>query len=110
MAERGGGNLADLLAEYAETERALADPAIHADQAAARRLGRRYAELSPIVGLSRELDAVRADELAARELSSEDPAFGAEADELAARIPGLEAKLQELLVPKDPNDTKDVLL
>ncbi|MDQ1730726.1 MAG: peptide chain release factor 1 [Pseudonocardiales bacterium] len=109
MAEHSG-NLAELLAEYAETERALADPAVHADQSAAKRLGRRYAQLSQIVGTSRELDATRADEKAARELAPQDAAFAIEADELAARIPVLEAKLQELLVPKDPNDAKDVLL
>ena len=33
----------DLVAEYADLELRLADPAIHADQAEARRLGRRYA-------------------------------------------------------------------
>ena len=37
--------LAALLDEYAELEKRLADPAIHADQATARRVGRRYAEL-----------------------------------------------------------------
>ena len=40
--------LTALLDEYAELEQRLADPAIHADQAAARRVGRRFAELSPI--------------------------------------------------------------
>ncbi len=104
------GNLNQVLAEYAETELALADPAIHTDQAAARRLGRRYAQLAPIVGAARELEAVRADEQAAREMAGEDAGFAAEAAELAARIPVIEAKLRELLVPKDPNDTKDVLL
>jgi len=65
----GSGTLAQVLAEYAETEAALADPAVHADQNAARRLGRRFAQLSPIVSTSRELDSVRADEQAARELA-----------------------------------------
>jgi peptide chain release factor 1 len=106
----GSSNLAQLLAEYAETEKALSDPAVHADQSVAKRLGRRYAQLSQIVKASRELDSVRSDEAAARELSSEDAAFAAEAEELAARIPELELILRELLLPKDPNDTKDVIL
>ena len=38
-----------LAAEHNEVERALADPAVHSDQARARTLGRRYAELSPIM-------------------------------------------------------------
>jgi peptide chain release factor 1 len=103
-------SLAQVLAEYAETELALSDPAVHADQAAARRLGRRFAQLAPIVSASHELDTVRADAEAARELAGEDASFAAEADQLAARVPELEAKLRELLVPKDPNDIKDVIL
>jgi peptide chain release factor 1 len=106
----GAGSLAQALAEHAETELALSDPAVHADPATAKRLGRRYAQLAPIVTVAHELDAVRADEAAARELAGEDAAFATEADELAARIPGLEARLRELLIPKDPNDTKDVIL
>ena len=106
----GSGTLARVLAEYAETEAALSDPAVHADQGAARRLGRRFAQLAPIVSTSRELDAVRADEQAARELATEDPTFEVEAEQLAARIPELELRLREQLVPKDPNDIKDVIL
>jgi len=112
MVQQAGdsGTLTEILSEYAETEKSLSDPAVHADQGAAKRLGRRYAQLAPIVGFSRELDAVRADAQAARELAAEDAAFAIEADELEARIPQLETKLRELLIPKDPNDTKDVLL
>jgi peptide chain release factor 1 len=43
-------------------------------------------------------------------MAGEDAAFAAEAEELAARIPELENRLRELLLPKDPNDLKDVLL
>jgi peptide chain release factor 1 len=99
-----------VLAEHAELELRLADPAVHADVAAARKLGRRYSEIGPIVALARELSAARADETAARELAAEDPAFGAEADELAASIPALERRLADLLVPRDPHDGDDVLL
>ena len=45
----------DLLAEYADLQRALSDPAVHSDQAASRRLGRRYAELTPIITTATEL-------------------------------------------------------
>ena len=41
--------LADLVSEHAELEHALADPGVHSDQERARTLGRRYAELTPIV-------------------------------------------------------------
>ncbi len=106
----GAGTLAQVLVEYAETEKALSDPAVHADQNAAKRLGRRYAQLAPIVGCARELDRTRGDEEAARGMAGEDAAFALEAEQLAARIIELEIKLRELLLPKDPNDTKDVLL
>jgi len=48
MTVGGGDRLAGLLDEYAELERRLADPAIHADPATARRVGRRFAELTPL--------------------------------------------------------------
>jgi peptide chain release factor 1 len=99
-----------LLEEHAELERRLADPALHTDAAKARELGRRYAELGPVVATARELEAVRSDLIAARELGGEDAAFAAEAVELAERVPVLEAKLTELLLPRDPADGKDVIL
>src|SRR5690606_32556663 len=53
--------LTALLQEYGELERRLADPAIHADQATARRIGRRFAELTPVHKAATELERVRAD-------------------------------------------------
>ncbi|MDF5752537.1 peptide chain release factor 1 [Spongiactinospora sp. TRM90649] len=102
--------LDELLKEYAELESTLADPAVHADQGRARTIGRRYAQLSPIVAAYRELETVRDDLAAARELADEDSAFAAEAEELAARVPTLEERLKHLLIPRDPNDTKDILM
>src|SRR4029453_4031905 len=102
--------LTRLLDEYAELERRLADPAIHADQTAARKVGRRFAELSGIHKTAAELDQARSDLTAARELAAEDAGFAAEAEELAVRIPVIEERLAELLAPRDPNDGKDVIL
>ncbi|MBK1785828.1 peptide chain release factor 1 [Prauserella cavernicola] len=102
--------LQGLLDEYAELEEQLADPSVHADQARARKLGRRYAELAPIAKARTELEGARSDLVAAKELASEDPAFGEEAEELEARIPELEAKLTELLLPRDPYDSSDVVM
>ncbi|GAA3747947.1 peptide chain release factor 1 [Plantactinospora mayteni] len=105
-----GDRLAGLLDEYAELERRLADPAIHADQATARRVGRRFAELTPLHKAAGELEQARADLTAARELAAEDPSFAAEAESLAESLPGLEGRLAELLIPRDPHDAKDVIL
>ena len=102
--------LPELLAEYSHVEGQLADPAVHTDQARARTLGRRFAELAPIVASAKELDAARADLTTARELASEDASFAVEAEALTVRIAELEARLREQLVPKDPNDSKDVIL
>jgi peptide chain release factor 1 len=104
------GKLPELLAEYADVERQLADPAVHADQARARTLGRRFAELAPVVATAKELAGARADLGTARELAGEDASFAAEAEALTARIAELEARLREQLLPKDPNDSKDVIL
>ncbi|WP_433529688.1 peptide chain release factor 1 [Micromonospora sp. CA-263727] len=102
--------LAALLDEYAELEKRLADPAIHADQGTARRVGRRYAELVPLHRAAGELAQARADLAAARELVAEDASFAAEAESIAATLPGLEERLAELLIPRDPHDAKDVIV
>ena len=99
-----------LLDEHAELEQRLADPEVIGDPAAARKLGRRYAELGPVVAVANELATTRADLTAARELAEEDRAFAAEADDLAARIEPLEQRLSELLVPRDPHDGDDVVM
>jgi len=110
MENKTAGNLPALLAEYAEVEKALADPSVHNDQAKARTLGRRFAQLAPIVAAAAELDQVTDDLGTARELSGEDASFAAEAQQLEIRAGELEVRLRELLLPKDPNDGKDVIL
>jgi peptide chain release factor 1 len=99
-----------LLDQHADLERRLADPALHTDQDAARKVGRRYGELSRIVRVVRALEQARRDVVAGRELAAEDPAFAAEADTLAERIPQLETELAELLLPRDPHDSSDVVM
>ena len=102
--------LADLAAEHAQLERDLADPGLHSDPDRARALSRRYGELTPIVQAYSQWQQVSADEATARELAPEDDSFAAEAQQLAARRVQLEHRLNELLVPRDPNDDKDVIL
>jgi peptide chain release factor 1 len=101
--------LEELAGEYAALERDLSDPAVHADQDRARALGRRYGQLGPIVHAYREWQHVSADETAAHELA-EDASFAAEADQLGKRRAELEDRLRDLLVPVDPNDSRDVIL
>jgi peptide chain release factor 1 len=110
MTEQLGTPTDNALAEHAELEEQLADPSVHADQARARELGRRYAELGPLVAAIREREAVEDDLAAAREMAAEDSEFAAEARELEQRLPALDARIADLLVPRDPADAKDVIL
>ena len=102
--------LAALLTEYAQLEKQMEDPSIHADQALVRRVGRRFAELAPLNAAAQELETARADLVAARELAAEDPAFASEVEAVAAVLPALEARLGEMLIPRDPHDAKDVIV
>ena len=72
------------MAEHADLERQLADPNLHADAGAARKVGRRFAQISPIVATYRKLEAARGDLEAARELAADDESFAAEVAELEA--------------------------
>ena len=97
--------LDDLLAEHADLEARLADPGVHADQALARELGRRYAEIGPVVATAHRRDALREDLQAARELE-----MAEEVAEIEAQLAELDAKIVQMLIPKDPADAKDVIL
>ncbi|MGH3415974.1 MAG: PCRF domain-containing protein, partial [Actinocrinis sp.] len=100
----------DLLVEHADLEKRLADPQVHADQALARKLGKRYAELNPIADAYRAYQANGEDIETARELAREDPEFADELDTLREQRTELEQRLQHLLIPRDPNDDKDVIV
>jgi peptide chain release factor 1 len=100
----------ELVAEHGRLESALADPAAHADQAKARRLGRRYAELGPVVEAYRAWRRAGDDLSTAREFAAHDPEFRDEVPELEARHAELEDRLRHLLLPRDPNDGKDVIV
>jgi peptide chain release factor 1 len=100
----------DLVREHADLETALSDPALHADQDRARTIGRRYAELGPIVAAYQQWRATGDDMRTALELAGEDASFRAEAGELGTQQAALAEELRRLLLPTDPNDDKDVIL
>jgi len=101
---------ADLVREYAQLEGELSDPALHADPARAKRVGRRYAELTPIVRTAGDLVTTRGNLAAAREFAAEDSSFAEEAEQLERHSIELENRLAELLAPRDPDDAKDVIV
>ena len=109
-----------LLREYEELQVRLADPAVHADVATARRLGRRHAELSVVVEAYRTLRRAEGDLTAAHELvtegaggatgSAQDTALSEEVAELAGAVAAARERLRSLLIPRDPDDDRDVIL
>lgn len=99
-----------LLAEHAELELALADPALHSNPAEARRVGRRFARLAPIVATHRKLTSARDDLETARELVASDESFAAEVAALEARVGELDAQLTDMLAPRDTHDADDIVL
>ena len=101
---------ASLREEFAELERRLADPATHADTALARKVGRRYAELLPIVKGLGEHETLTEDLEAARELAADDAMFAEEANDIEVRLGEVTDRLTKLLAPRDPHDTLDALL
>ncbi|OYN90944.1 peptide chain release factor 1 [Parenemella sanctibonifatiensis] len=101
---------APLREEYAALEAELADPATHADAHKSRRVGRRYAELTPVVRQLDRHEQLLDDHQAAAELADEDPGFAAETAELEAQLRVSSEKLAALLAPRDPHDSADCLL
>jgi len=99
-----------MLVEYAELEKQLADPGVHGDQAVARKLGKRYAELGPIVEAYKSYQANAGNIETAKELAQIDQEFAAELETLQAERTEIELKLQHLLIPRDPMDDKDCIL
>ncbi len=99
-----------LLDEHAALQAQLSDPAVYQDQGLARKLGRRSAELNGIVEAHKRWKQMTEDLEAAREMAEEDPDFADEVAELEEQLPAAEEKLRRLLIPRDPNDARDVIL
>lgn len=99
-----------MLAEHAELEAAMADPAIVGDQARFRDVGRRYAALTPVVTAYRAWEAAAGDLEAARELGEADDAFAAEIPALQEATEAAAERLRRQLIPRDPDDDRDVIL
>jgi len=104
--------LEDVLARRAELEALLADPGVQADQERFVRLAREHAAGEELAAVARELIAVEDDLVAAGELlaTGEDAGVAAEVAALDARRDSLGGRVRRLLVPRDPDDDRDVIL
>ncbi|MDF2094082.1 peptide chain release factor 1 [Knoellia sp. 3-2P3] len=101
---------AALVQEHADLETQLADPAVFGDQDKVRQLNKRYAALAPTVAAYHAWHTAQDDLAAARELAKEDEGFAAEVPSLEATLHAAEEKLRRLLVPRDPDDDRDIIL
>ncbi|HHW83057.1 MAG TPA: peptide chain release factor 1 [Actinomycetales bacterium] len=99
-----------LLSEYTEVEQQMSDPAVLTDARAAKRVGRRYAELGRLVHAYRAWEAIAQDLQDATDLAEEDEDFAAELPGLTEREEQAADKLRQLLIPRDPDDASDVIL
>ncbi len=104
-----------LEAEFVELEARLGDPALLADPGRYAAATRRYRELEVIVGTGRRLRARTDDLAAARELyadadTAERELLREELDAATADIDRLSDELRILLLPRDPNDDKNVIM
>jgi peptide chain release factor 1 len=100
----------EMVREYQELEKQMADPSIHEDQGKARQLGRRYAQLGPVVAGFNAWKSAADDLEAAKEMAAEDESFATEIPAMEAAVEQAADKLEELLLPRDPNDDRDVII
>jgi len=105
--------LAQLARRLAEIDVQLAAQGAARDMNRFRALGQERAEIEPVVARFHDYNRAQAELLAAQEMLA-DPDMKALAEEeihaVRARIESLEADLQRLLLPKDPNDERNVFL
>ncbi len=96
-----------------ELDRLLADAGATADLAQYRKLNQEHADITPVVAHYQAWQQARADLATAEEMLA-DPEmkeFAQEEVEAAkARLSALDAQLQVLLLPRDPNDQRNIFL
>ncbi len=109
--------LDDIERRYADLEARAASPEVLADHALATKTARSMREIAPVVEKNRERKRIEAELAGARELLDTlppadelRPVAQAEFEALSARRAAVDEELRLLLLPKDPNDSKNVVL
>jgi peptide chain release factor 2 len=109
--------LAEIAEQYDQVQTDLGKPEVTSDPNEIRRLGRELSRLEPVVEAFRRLQAVREELAGARELRDAhdgDDEMRSMAREEVDRLEADETRLVEalkvLLLPRDPNDDRDVIL
>ena len=101
--------------EFVSLEASLSDPDIVSDQAKLREVSRRYKDLTPVVDCVRRHRARITDAESVRELlttadDDEREMWKAELAEIESDIAAIEEELRLLMLPKDPNDGRSVII
>ena len=107
--------LQSLEEELRSVESSLAQPDVASDLARLRDLSRRHKQLAEINQAWNELKAVRSDLETAKEMFNESSGddrelWREEVNEAEAKLPELEMTLEPLVLPRDPNEGRNVLL
>ena len=102
-------------ARYDELSRLVSDPAVQADQPTYRTHAKALAEAEPLVESLREYEKIERELAEAREVAaSGDAELRALAEDempgLQRRLTDIEEQAKVLLIPKDPNDDRNVVL
>ena len=98
-----------------EIDALLASPEVAADPSQLSRLGKERAALAPVVSVWKRLQAAKSDLADANALASDSDAEMAalaaeEAERASAEVERLESELRAALLPRDPNDAKNVVM
>ena len=118
-ADRTGldSRLREVVSQYEEVQAQLATPEVSTDPDRIRTLGRELSRLEPVVAAFRALESTRAELAGAREMrdgADADPEMKAMVADEIERLTAEEARLLDelkvLLLPRDPNDDRDVIL
>jgi peptide chain release factor 1 len=108
--------LTEVARQYDDLQSELARPETSTNPDSLRRLGKEMARLEPVVAAFRRLEATRSELAGARELQNgdADSDLRAMAQEEIERLSGDEVRLLEelrvLLIPRDPNDERNVIM
>jgi peptide chain release factor 1 len=103
-------------ARYAEVELSLSNPNVIGDMSRFKRMNKEYKDLQSVVEASNEYDQIMSRYRSAKEVinSDEDEDFRLmakeELEEMEIEKEKLEEEIRILLIPKDPEDSKDAVL
>ena len=105
--------LTSLSERLVELDRLLAEPSVVDNMDSYRKITREHADIAPVVALFSEYEKSEADIAAAQEMGK-DPEMREFAEEEIkagkARLEQIEIAMQKALLPKDPNDEKNIFL